>query len=153
VPFFIRAGKELAVTQTEARLIFHRPPRLGLPSSRMQRLEPNQLVIRLDPRTGVRLLVEAEDDPADAQVHLDLEFAGQGVAAPSPYEILLHAAMAGDSRRFTRRDGVEEAWRVIEPLLDSPPPVEAYAKGSWGPTDADALVAGLSRWYAPWTAS
>ena len=62
--------------------------------------------------------------------------------APTPYEVLLHAALVGDSTRFTRQDGVEETWRVMQPLLDAPPPVHPYAQGSWGPEAANALVAG-----------
>jgi len=65
----------------------------------------------------------------------------------------LHAAMVGDSARFTRQDGVEEAWRVLEPLLDAPPPVHAYAPGSWGPKEADDLLKGYGRWHEPWVAS
>ena len=52
--------------------------------------------------------------------------------------------------RFTRQDGVEEAWRVMQPLLDSPPPVHAYAPGSWGPAEGAALVAGHGGWREPW---
>ena len=65
--------------------------------------------------------------------------------APTPYEVLLHAAMVGESTRFTRQDSVEEAWRVMQPLLDAPPPVQPYEKGSWGPAAADQLVAGSRR--------
>jgi glucose-6-phosphate 1-dehydrogenase len=61
--------------------------------------------------------------------------------------------MLGDSKRFTRQDSIEEAWRIMQPLLESPPPVERYAKGSWGPPQADRLMAGLGRWHEPWTAS
>ncbi len=57
--------------------------------------------------------------------------------------------MQGDSTRFTRQDGVEEAWRVMQPLLDSPPPIQPYAKGSWGPEAADKLLAGYGRWHEP----
>jgi glucose-6-phosphate 1-dehydrogenase len=67
--------------------------------------------------------------------------------------VLLHAAMMGDSMRFTRQDSVEEAWRVMQPLLDSPPPVHSYAKGSWGPDAADGLVAAVGGWRGPWMAS
>ena len=67
-----------------------------------------------------------------------MEFADEGGEGPTPYEVLLHAAMMGDSTRFTRQDGVEETWRVFQPLLDSPPPVHPYEKGSWGPAAADA---------------
>jgi glucose-6-phosphate 1-dehydrogenase len=154
VPFFIRTGKHLPVTQTELRLVFRRPPRLGFLSSGSRRPEPDQLVVRLDPGTGVQLLVDAQRSEAaePEQIHLDMEFAQQGGEGPTPYEVLLHAAMQGDSTRFTRRDGVEEAWRVVQPLLAAPPPPSTYAKGSWGPPAANALVAGHGRWHAPWTA-
>ncbi len=59
--------------------------------------------------------------------------------------------MRGDSSQFIREDGVEETWRVVEPLLDSPPPVEVYQPGSWGgPKGADELVAGYPAWRQPW---
>ena len=57
--------------------------------------------------------------------------------------------MVGDDTRFTRQDGVEETWRIMQPLLDAPPPVHAYAPGSWGPEAADELVAGFGRWHGP----
>jgi glucose-6-phosphate 1-dehydrogenase len=61
--------------------------------------------------------------------------------------------MVGDSLRFTRQDGVEETWRVLEPLLDTPPAVHPYAKGTWGPPEADKLLAGRGRWHDPWVGS
>src|SRR5512133_406788 len=143
VPFFVRTGKHLPVTQTELRLIFRRPPRLYFRGAGSRRPEPGQLVVRLDPSTGVRLLVEAQ--PAGSrnaeQFSLDLEFAEQGGEGPTPYEVLLNAAMLGDSTRFTRQDSVEETWRVLQPLLDSTSEPRSYAKGTWGPEAADKLVA------------
>jgi glucose-6-phosphate 1-dehydrogenase len=155
VPFFIRTGKLLPTTQTELRLVFQRPPRLGFSTARARRPEPNQLVIKLDPTTGVRMLLDAQraDAPEAEQIELDMEFADEGGEGPAPYEVLLHAAMNGDSARFTRQDGIEEAWRVMQPLLDAPPPVHSYAPGSWGPSAADHLLAGHGRWHAPWVAS
>jgi glucose-6-phosphate 1-dehydrogenase len=82
-----------------------------------------------------------------------MEFAEEGGEGAAPYEVLLHAAMIGDSKRFTRQDGVEEAWRVMQPLLDAPPPVHAYAPGSWGPRAADKLVSRHGRWHEPWIPS
>ena len=79
------------------------------------------------------------------------EFADQGGEGATPYEVLLHAAMEGQTVRFTRQDGVEETWRIMQPLLDAPPPVHAYAPGSWGPQAANDLVAGHGRWHDPWT--
>ena len=79
-----------------------------------------------------------------------MEFADQGGEGPTPYEVLLSAAMAGDSRRFTRQDIVEQTWRVMQPLSDGAPPVHPYAKGSWGPTEADKLLGPYGPWHDPW---
>jgi glucose-6-phosphate 1-dehydrogenase len=154
VPFFIRTGKRLPLTQTEVRLVFHHPPRLGFLEEGSRRPAPDQLVIKLDPSTGIRLLVEAQcaREAQPEQIHLDMEFAQEGGEGPTPYEVLLHAALIGDSRRFTRQDSVEETWRVLQPLLDSPPPLHAYAKGSWGPRESERLVAGHGAWHGPWVA-
>ena len=150
VPFFIRTGKQLPVTQTELRLIFKRPPRLGF--ARGREAEANQVVVRLDPTTGIRVVVEAHraDTGGPAPITLDMEFSEEGGEGPTPYEVLLHAALTGDSTRFTRQDAVEEAWRVMQPLLDAPPPVHSYAPGSWGPEEGEQLVAGYGRWHEPW---
>jgi glucose-6-phosphate 1-dehydrogenase len=154
VPFFIRTGKHLAYTQTELRLVFKHPPRLGF-NMLGRDAEPNQVVVKLDPTTGIRLVVEAHraDEPGAEPITLDMEFSKQGGEGPTPYEVLLHAAMVGDSTRFTRQDAVEETWRVMQPLLDAPPPVHPYAQGSWGPAAADELVAGHGRWHEPWVTS
>jgi glucose-6-phosphate 1-dehydrogenase len=61
--------------------------------------------------------------------------------------------MEGDSTRFTRQDSVESTWRVLQPLLDAPPEVHPYAKGSWGPEAADKLVAHYGGWHGPWVGS
>ncbi len=155
VPIFIRTGKHLPVLQTELRLVFKEPPRLGFRLEESDRPDSDQLVIKLDPSTGIRLLVDAQrgDARPPEQITLDMEFADEGGEGPTPYEVLLHAAMMGDSKRFTRQDGVEEAWRVFQPLIDSPPPVHPYAKGSWGPAAADQLVAAYGGWRGPWVAS
>jgi glucose-6-phosphate 1-dehydrogenase len=155
VPIFIRTGKQLPITQTELRLVFKRPPRVGFHAMRIREPEPMQLVVKLDPSTGVRLLVEAQRGAAlePEQISLDMEFAEEGGEGPTPYEVLLAAAMAGDASRFTRQDSVEETWRIVQPLLDAAPPVHPYAKGTWGPPEADRLLAGEGRWHEPWVAS
>jgi len=151
VPFFIRTGKRLPVLQTELRLVFKHSPWLGF-AALDRRPEPNQLVVRLDPTTGIRLVVEAHraDVPGAAPIQLDMEFSLEGGEGPTPYEVLLHAALVGDSTRFTRQDGVEETWRVFQPLLDSPPPVQPYAPGTWGPDAANGLLEGFGTWHEPW---
>jgi glucose-6-phosphate 1-dehydrogenase len=154
VPFFIRTGKRLPITQTELRLVFKHPPKLGF-AAFDRRPEPNQLVVRLDPTTGIKLIVEAHraDKEGAAPIHMDMEFALEGGEGPTPYEVLLHAAMIGDSTRFTRQDGVEETWRVFQPLLDAPPPVQPYGPGTWGPKAAQDLLAGYGGWHEPWVSS
>jgi glucose-6-phosphate 1-dehydrogenase len=154
VPFHIRTGKCLPITQTELRILFRHPPRLRFRGLSNRTPEPNQLVVKLDPSTGVRLEVDAKrgDRPQAEQIYLEMEFAQEGGEGATPYEVLLHAAMVGDSTRFTRQDGVEEAWRILQPLLDNPPPVHPYAKGSWGPEEADKLVAQYRGWHGPWMA-
>jgi glucose-6-phosphate 1-dehydrogenase len=151
VPFFIRTGKLMPVTQTEVRLVFKKPPRLGFKRVAAG-MEPNQLVVKLDPSTGVRILLDAYRADIDkaGPVKFDLEFAEMGGEGATPYEVLLHAALVGDSTRFTRQDGVEETWRIMQPLLDSPPPVHPYVPGSKGPAEADKLVAGHDHWHGPW---
>ena len=154
VPFFIRTGKRLPTTQTELRVVFRRPPKLGFvgwPRSP----EPAQMVVKLDPSTGIRMLVDAQrhETAEPEQITMDMEFAEEGGEGPTPYEVLLHAALVGDAKRFTRQDSIEQCWRVMQPLLDNPPQVHEYAKGSWGPDAADQVLAGYGRWHEPWMAS
>jgi glucose-6-phosphate 1-dehydrogenase len=109
-------------------------------------------VFRIDPGTGIRMVLDAQraDQPGASEIELDMEFAQEGGAGATPYEVLLHAALIGDSTHFTRQDGVEETWRIVQPLLQSPPRVQPYRKGTWGPKVADELVAGFGRWHGPW---
>jgi len=152
VPFFIRAGKRLPVTQTEVRLVFSEPPRLGLGMWGNGR-DPDQLVVRLDPSTGVRIVLDARraNDRRPESITLDMEFAEEGGEGPTPYEVLLRAAMVGQATRFTRQDGVEQTWRIMQPLLDAPPEVQSYSPGSWGPAAAQSLLADYGGWQEPWT--
>ena len=138
VPFYIRAGKRLPVTETELRVVFREPPpvHLGLGAGGAHRRPVrNEFVVRLDPSTGVRWVVGAHraDAVGAAEVTLDLEFAEEGGEAPTPYEVLLHAAIVGDASRFKRQDVVQENWRIMQPLIDNPPQVRPYARGTWGP--------------------
>ena len=153
VPFFIRTGKNLPVTADRAAARLP-PPAAARLRRRSGDPSPDQLVVKLDPSTGVQLLVQAQcfDRAEPEQISLDMEFGQEGKELAAPYEVLLHAAMNGDSARFTRQDSVEETWRILQPLLDNPPPVHEYEKGSWGPDAADKLVSHYGGWHGPWTA-
>jgi glucose-6-phosphate 1-dehydrogenase len=153
VPFFIRAGKRMAVTQTELRLIFKHPPRVQFISlAGRRRPKPSQIVFKIDPTTGIRMILDAHraDAPGPTAIQLDMEFAEEGGEGATPYEVLLHAALVGDSTHFTRQDNVEQTWRIVQPLLDDPPEVISYEPGSWGPAEADRLVSAYGGWQGPW---
>ncbi len=156
VPFFIRAGKELPVEQRELRLIFKEPPRLGYGAN--SRRGPRAGPARRSGSTrrpgfgcsSRRAAQRTRSDPST--INLDMEFAEEGGEGPTPYEVLLHAAMVGNSARFTRQDNIEETWRICGPLLEKPPRVHAVREGTWGPKAADRLVP-ARRVARPWVTS
>jgi glucose-6-phosphate 1-dehydrogenase len=152
VPFLIRTGKRLPVKETELRLVFKHPPRLGFMTRTRRRPAPSQLVVRIDPSTGIRIVIDAlrGDRPDPSEIQLDMEFEQEGAEGATPYEVLLHAAVIGDATMFTRQDTVEETWRIVQPLLDSPPELHPYEPGSWGPPEADKIAAGFGGWRGPW---
>ncbi|MYS22996.1 glucose-6-phosphate 1-dehydrogenase [Streptomyces sp. DvalAA-14] len=150
VPFFIRAGKALATRSTEIRVIFKQRIAAAVPGPTHP--TPNQAILRIDPDPGLRLtmLSKGADGSGAREVHLDLPFTSELGKPPTPYERLLHDALAGDRSLFTREDAVEETWRILQPLLDRPPAVVQYASGSWGPSQADDLLRGHLPWMRPW---
>jgi glucose-6-phosphate 1-dehydrogenase len=150
VPFFIRAGKCLPVKETEVNVVFQRPPPLGVGSGRMP--DPNQLIVRIDPLPGALLRMLSKRAGEEAFDNSDLEVLFEKVPGeePTPYERLLADALSDRQELFMREDMVEESWRIVQPLLEHPPPVETYAKGSWGPDCAKDVVRGVCEWYEPW---
>jgi len=141
----------LATTATEVRVIFKRPPRLAF-LDEPRHTAPNQLIIRIDPDPGLRLVMlsKGAEGRASRDVHMDLPFAAELGRPPEPYERLLHDALIGDHSLFTREDVVEETWRVLQPLVDHPPAPLPYLTGSWGPHEADELLRGHPPWQLPW---
>ena len=121
VPFYIRTGKRLPVHRDRAAAASSTTRRgshfLGSGPATARR--PTRSSCGSTRGTGVRLVLDAQraDQPGPGRSTLDMEFAQEGGEGATPYEVLLHAAMIGDSTRFTRQDGVEEAWRIMQPLL------------------------------------
>ena len=150
VPFFIRAGKEMPVKETEVRVVFEEPPPLGIGGRIVP--DPNQLVLRIEPEAGAELAMLAKKAGEDSlqQVHLDLLFEPQVGDQPEPYERLLRDALDGDPELFPTEQAVEETWRIVQPLLDDPGEVEPYEKGTWGPENASHLLTGHGGWRKPW---
>jgi glucose-6-phosphate 1-dehydrogenase len=150
VPFFVRAGKNLPVKASEVTVVFRRPPKLGVGPGRLP--EPNQLTVRIEPTPGARIRLFAKRAGEEAFEPADLEVLFEKVPGedPEPYERLLGDALAGNTQLFTREDTVEETWRIVQPLLDEPGPVHAYAPGTWGPEKAEGLTRGICNWFEPW---
>ena len=147
VPFYIRAGKCLPTTCTEIIGKFRKPPTL-IPDSL---LVENHLRLRLSPEVTIAMGMMSLD-PGDEGLVLQT---GEMVASHSPrademdaYERVLGAAMAGDSALFAREDYVEEAWRIVEPVLKKNTPVYPYAANTWGP-DETRTVSPPGGWSNP----
>lgn len=147
VPFVLRAGKRLAATALEAVVEFQSPPRL-LFAPHAAAPEPNLLRFRLGVDDGVTLTLQAKQ-PGDLlhtrTVDLDVDFPVVFGARHDAYERLLGDALAGDAFRFARHDSVEEAWRIVQPLLENQPPPRGYSAGTWGPEQASELT--LAGWH------
>jgi glucose-6-phosphate 1-dehydrogenase len=149
VPIFLRAGKALPEKVTEVRLFLRRVPGLAfLPKRRPA--EPNQIVLRIDPDPGMRLQLSAQVRDSWQDVHLDSSFAEDLGEPVRPYERLLYAALTGDRQLFAREDGIEQTWRIVQPLLDNPSEIHPYDCGSWGPEAAQSLMRGHRHWQEPW---
>jgi glucose-6-phosphate 1-dehydrogenase len=151
VPFFLRAGKALATTALEAVVEFYAPPRLLFSPDACQP-HPNHLRFRLGHHDGVTVSVQAKEPGerlVSRPVDLDVDFQHVFGTRREAYERLLGDALDGNPARFAREDGVEAAWRVVQPLLDRPGPVHPYPRGSWGPQAAEGLLDGHGGWHDP----
>lgn len=152
VPFYIRAGKHLATTATEIRVVFREPPQPFFrgaddPPSR------NTLVFRVKPGERISLSMQLKrpgEGLTSFPVTLDYRYdeATDGTW-DQPYERLLEAAMTGDQRFFARADGVEAAWSVVEPLLGADAGVRSYPRGSWGPEGHERVLLEDHDWAEP----
>ncbi len=151
VPWFVRAGKAMAATVTEAVVEFKRPPRLLFAEVGCAP-HPNHLRFRMKPDELITLSMQMKQ-PGDALLsstallHVD-HGADAQIKIHEAYEHLLNDALDGDPRYFAREDAVEAAWRVVEPTLTDHERAHTYAKGSWGPAAADAVVPD-GGWHPP----
>jgi glucose-6-phosphate 1-dehydrogenase len=153
VPFHIRAGKQLATTATEVLVEFKQPPRLFFARSEADPPHPNHLLFRLKPGERVSVSVQIKQ-PGEAlhsrpvELVYDYDEQREGPREEA-YARLLDSALDGDQRLFARADGVEQAWRIVGPVLVDHAPVVHYPVGSWGPKEADALIAANGGWHCP----
>mgnify|MGYP000138521242 FL=1 len=150
VPFYLRTGKRLNERVTEVVIQFKSAPLMLFRKTPVDRLTPNVLVIRIQPDEGISLSFGAKIPGPQVQVgNVDMDFQYSKYFGDSPstgYETLLHDVMAGDATLFQRSDNVELGWSVVDPILkvwDSlgTHAIHNYAAGTWGPVEADALLA------------
>ena len=148
VPIYLRAGKCMPMTATEVRVEFHRPPCVVFPNE--QTPPRNSWRFLLSPRIeiGMNLQVKADGERMVGQ-SLELKAVDQQPDEMTPYERLLGDALRGDQTLFARQDVVEEAWRIVDPILGSVVPVHRYAKGMWGPEVVNEILLPDGGWHAP----
>lgn len=147
VPFYIRAGKSLPVTVTEAVARLKQPPAIF--SDETPPANYVRFTLTPDPVIAIGASVKASGDKLQG-CGVELVATQQcGEDDLLPYEELLGDAMAGNQTWFARADYIEEAWRILEPVLNDPRPVCAYQPGSWGPAEAEQLAAADGGWINP----
>lgn len=152
VPWLIRTGKHLPVTATEAIVEFKAPPQLLFAPRGAHAPHPNHLRFRLGKDDGVMLHLQTKapgDDLSSRAVDLEVSFDEVFGEREEAYQRLLEDAMVGDARRFGRADALEEQWRIFEDALADPHPVSLYHRGTWGPSAAETLAAGVGGWHEP----
>lgn len=158
VPFYLRSGKCLKEKLSQITIEFKEPPHLLFPKGK-DHLTPNMLVLYLQPDEGIHLRFEAKvPDTVSEMRSVDMEFhyadSFGKTAIPEAYERLLLDVLIGDASLFTRADEVETAWAIIDPILQGwetqNQPLAFYESGSWGPPEADELLAKDGRKWSTW---
>jgi glucose-6-phosphate 1-dehydrogenase len=150
VPWYLRSGKYLADTATEVLVELKPPPQRLFADSAPTNGRGNYLRFRLSPSSAIALaarvkLAGKEFVGEQRELYLLEEQTGE----ETPYERLLSDAMAGDGALFTREDAVEAAWAVVDPVLKTHPRALPYKRGSWGPKQADTIIAAAGGWHNP----
>jgi glucose-6-phosphate 1-dehydrogenase len=150
VPFYIRAGKNLPVTCTEVRVELKAPPQRVFEEQLPPAGDTNYLRFRINPKVAIALGARAKAAGEDfVGRQLELFLCDQHPDEMPPYERLLGDAMHGETLLFAREDGVEAAWAALEPVLEHHAPVIPYAVHTWGPKQADGLIAADGGWHDP----
>jgi glucose-6-phosphate 1-dehydrogenase len=157
VPFYVRTGKSLPKRETTIMIQFKRPPFLLFRDTPVETLDPNRLVLHIQPDEGISFSVGAKIPGPQLRlgnVDMAFDYADYFGSAPSTgYERLLYDCMIGDATLFQRSDMVEAGWTVVEPVIDvwkalPPRDFPNYAAGTWGPRDAQVLMERSGRqWY------
>ena len=157
VPFYLRTGKAMADKVSEVVIQYKLPPNVASSLGPCPDLTSNILALCLQPDEGAHLRLDTKVpdqgmcmEPVDMEFHYESAFSGQVI--PEAYERLLQDALEGDARLFIRNDHIEEAWSVVDPLVQAwetpePCPLHIYEPGSWGPDASGALLAQDGRFW------
>jgi len=150
VPWYLRSGKCLAETATEILIELKPPPQRLFADSAPTTGRANYVRFRISPDSTIALAARVKrggkEFVGDQQ---ELCLAEEQANGKMPYELLLGDAMAGDGALFTREDAVEAAWAAVDPVLKAHHEVRCYQRGSWGPKEADAIIAADGGWHNP----
>jgi len=154
VPFYLRTGKRLARKVTEIAVTLKPVPHMAFKQEGSVGVQPNQLILTLQPNEGVSLSLGAKIPGTRMRIRpVNMEFLyGTSFMSQSPeaYERLIMDAMRGDATLFTRNDEVEAQWRICDPIVrtweDTPGPLPQYEAGTQGPQEAESLLRSDDRW-------
>ncbi len=159
VPFYLRTGKRLPVRASEVCIQFRPVPHQAFPASALGEMEPNRLLLRIQPQEGIVLRFQAKRPGSNMRLaRVETRFSYEEAfhtPEPEAYETLLLDVIEGDASQFMRRDQIEAAWEIVMPILDywreqGPSDLPVYAAGTWGPESAHFLTARDGRvWVAP----
>lgn len=151
VPVYIRTGKKMPMTATEIVVRLQPPPRVMIGRQKLHNVGHDDIVLRIGSNAGVGISMrvkEPGENKAAPQL-LNLDFATALGYMPTPYERLLTDAMKGDHTLFPDQATEDETWRIVEPILDDPPPAVIYEPGTWGPSEAIAMAKSVGGWREP----
>ena len=150
VPFYLRSGKAMPIKTTQIVIQFRQPPSILFPIAKGKEIPANKLSFCIQPDEGMHLRFEVKvPDTLSETSSVDMEFHYEDVfgadAIPDAYDRLLMDALKGDASLFTRSDGIEHAWKIMDSIIhgwkgDQAPPLFFYRPGSWGPSESDLLI-------------
>lgn len=150
VPIYVRTGKRLPIRATEIQVVFRDAPIQLFAGAEIAGFRSNYLTLQIQPEEGITFALLAKQPGPEltlAPVHMRFGYDDTFKVQPAEaYERLIHDAFDGDRTLFVRGDAVDRAWQVVQPALAKPPPINFYAAGTWGPPEADALIA-PRRWH------
>jgi glucose-6-phosphate 1-dehydrogenase len=146
VPFYLRTGKALKEKVSEITLKFRKVPFNVFKGTDVELSKRDHLTIRIQPNEGISIAFNAKQPGPGmklGRVTMEFDYAEDFAQAEiaDAYELLILEAMEGDHSLFIRQDGVERAWEILQPVLENPPPITFYEAGTWGPPEAEALIA------------